>query len=247
MRAATIDPLPRAAQASAIVRVRYLIDPSIEESDIIFSNSQPVVGDTVVISATVHNLGEADANSVVVEFFDSEAGAIFQTTVVAIPAAGTTLVEASWVAVAPPHERTIGVHLVGGGGERTLSNNLAVRNLTVGAATGISEQQPPQSADPAVGSPQEPELSLSHNRPNPFNPTTTITFSIPWRQRVVMTIYSADGRIIRELLNATLAPGTHGIMWDGRNSDGMVMSSGVYFYRLQAGESSLTGRMVLVR
>ena len=89
--------------------------------------------------------------------------------------------------------------------------------------------------------------SLEQNSPNPFNPGTTIHFSLAARERAQLDIYSADGRLVRRLLDATRNPGSYQVNWDGRDDRGATVTSGVYFYRLTAGKFSDSRRMVLLK
>lgn len=91
------------------------------------------------------------------------------------------------------------------------------------------------------------ELALAQNHPNPFNPVTTISFALPQRMRVHLAIYDVQGRLVKTLVRETLEEGLHEAKWTGRNNNGSRVSSGVYFYRLVAGKSTLTKKMVLLR
>jgi surface antigen len=86
------------------------------------------------------------------------------------------------------------------------------------------------------------ELSLSQNYPNPFNPSTTIEFGLPKSAFVTLRVYDLLGRQVGELINEKLSPGTYTGKWDARD-----MASGVYFYRLQAGDFVETKKMLLLR
>ena len=88
---------------------------------------------------------------------------------------------------------------------------------------------------------------LAQNYPNPFNPTTTIAFSIAQQSQVSLTIYDVTGRVVRRLVNDARSAGVYRILWDGRNDDGRGIGSGVYFYRLKAGQFVETKKMVLIR
>jgi|GEM_PF-1637914 len=89
-------------------------------------------------------------------------------------------------------------------------------------------------------------FSLHQNYPNPFNPETVIHFTIPKRSGVRLTIHDILGRRVRTF-ERDCQPGMHTVMWDGRNSAGQVIASGVYFYRLTAGDYRETKKMVLLR
>ncbi|MBK9334306.1 MAG: T9SS type A sorting domain-containing protein [Ignavibacteria bacterium] len=85
-------------------------------------------------------------------------------------------------------------------------------------------------------------FSLSQNYPNPFNPVTTIKFEIRTSSNVKFTIFDALGRQLESLVNERLTTGTHSLTFDGSS-----FSSGVYFYKLDAGEFSETKRMILLK
>jgi hypothetical protein len=90
------------------------------------------------------------------------------------------------------------------------------------------------------------ELALHQNQPNPFNPSTTIAFSVPRISRVTLVVYDVRGRAVRTLLQRTLSAGRHEFDWDGKNDAGQPVSSGVYLYKLRANNRTLTRKMVLV-
>ncbi|MCP4251681.1 MAG: T9SS type A sorting domain-containing protein, partial [bacterium] len=83
--------------------------------------------------------------------------------------------------------------------------------------------------------------------PNPFNPSTTISYTLPSRARVHLGVYDVRGRLVATLADDVVAPGPHAVDWDGRNDRGIAVPSGVYFYRLQAGTEGLTRKMVLLK
>jgi hypothetical protein len=84
------------------------------------------------------------------------------------------------------------------------------------------------------------EFSLSQNYPNPFNPTTQIRFELPLTSMVDLKIYDILGREIKTLVKGELNPGTYSYEWDGRNDFGNPVSSGMYRYRITAGNFSET-------
>jgi hypothetical protein len=92
-------------------------------------------------------------------------------------------------------------------------------------------------------------FSLSQNYPNPFNPSTTIDYGVPEGEEVLvdLRIYELRGRLIRSLVREEKMPGSYSVHWDGRDEMGRAVGSGVYFYRLEAGKSSLTKKMVVMR
>jgi hypothetical protein len=88
---------------------------------------------------------------------------------------------------------------------------------------------------------------LAQNYPNPFNAATTIRFRLPQASRVTIAVYDILGRRIRALVDDDLKAGQHGVLFDGRDKDGKKLSSGVYLYRMQAGEIVQTRKMVYIK
>lgn len=85
------------------------------------------------------------------------------------------------------------------------------------------------------------------NYPNPFNPSTTIRYSLPKSDNVLINIYDINGNLISTLLNAKQNAGTHEVTWDGKNNSGLQVVSGVYLYKVQAGNSSKISKMILLK
>lgn len=90
-------------------------------------------------------------------------------------------------------------------------------------------------------------LTLTGNYPNPFNPATEIVFSLPRTGHAVLEIVDVRGHLVRTLRDETLAAGRHEVAWDGADTDGHTVASGVYFARLRAEETMLTHKMVLTK
>lgn len=91
------------------------------------------------------------------------------------------------------------------------------------------------------------EYKLYSNYPNPFNPNTTIKFDIPNRSKVVLKIYNIHGEEIITLANEVFNPGEYGITWNGRNSLGESMPSGMYVYRIVTDHFSGAMKMILLK
>jgi hypothetical protein len=91
------------------------------------------------------------------------------------------------------------------------------------------------------------KITLSQNVPNPFNPETTIRFSLPSSERVTLNVYSATGALVRTLVDGVQPSGNHDFTWNGVDNRGNPVSSGVYFYRLNAGKFNETRKMVLLK
>ena len=93
------------------------------------------------------------------------------------------------------------------------------------------------------------QFVLYQNYPNPFNTSTEISFRIlnHAKEGAKLSIYNIRGELIRQLLSAVKTPGKHSFTWDGKDGAGEAVASGIYFYKLTAGDFSETKRMVLVK
>jgi hypothetical protein len=90
-------------------------------------------------------------------------------------------------------------------------------------------------------------FELAQNFPNPFNPTTTIKFSIAKTGNVSIKIYDLTGRLVKTLVNQNMTPGKYDIKWTSMNDNNQFVASGVYFYRIETSEFTDTKKMVLVK
>lgn len=135
--------------------------------------------------------------------------------------------------------------------------NLAY-STTAPAYTGSSMKQPlgdlrwfnmkpvlssVERTDPAVPA----SFDLADNYPNPFNPETSIRYRISQASHVTLSIYNALGQRVATLVDQGQLAGTYTARWDGTTNMGMKVSSGVYCYRLEAGNSSIAKKMLLVK
>ena len=90
-------------------------------------------------------------------------------------------------------------------------------------------------------------LQLNQNHPNPFNPSTTISYSVPRAGVGELAVFNLRGQKVRTLLSGDFAAGPGSVVWNGRNDDGRQVSSGVYFYRLNVAGDSQVKRMVMLK
>jgi hypothetical protein len=93
-----------------------------------------------------------------------------------------------------------------------------------------------------ASSPLPNSFTLNQNYPNPFNPSTQIQFSVPQAGFVTLKVYDMLGREVATLVNGDLAPSSYSITWNAAN-----VSSGVYLYKLDAGNYSVTKKMILMK
>ncbi|MCP4570493.1 MAG: T9SS type A sorting domain-containing protein, partial [FCB group bacterium] len=106
-----------------------------------------------------------------------------------------------------------------------------------GDPTGVDDYPGPQPA----------RFELSQNYPNPFNPVTTIAYSMDRQGDVAITIYNLLGQKVKKLVDENKTAGEYQVVWDGTNDDGRAVASGVYFYRIKAGEEVEARKMLLLK
>jgi len=103
------------------------------------------------------------------------------------------------------------------------------------------------SVTPDVSSEVPKQPVLIGSEANPFSHSTHIFFGLPRMMAATLRIYDANGRCIRELMDATPSAGYHSVIWDGTSSDGSRVASGIYFVRFEAGGVKHTAKVVLAR
>jgi hypothetical protein len=113
-----------------------------------------------------------------------------------------------------------------------MDNRNSTQYVNPAIPTGVDDNDPVLPAS----------FELAQNYPNPFNPTTTIGFSVATRRHVSLDVFNVLGQEVATLVNEERAPGHYAVTWDGS-----TMATGVYFYRLRAGEYTATRKMVLVK
>jgi len=92
-----------------------------------------------------------------------------------------------------------------------------------------------------------PEFNLSQCYPNPFNPATTIDYSLPRRSKATIEVFNILGKKITTLVDEVKPAGEYRVTWDGKSSGGEPVSTGIYFYRFKAGERVETKKMMLLK
>jgi hypothetical protein len=112
---------------------------------------------------------------------------------------------------------------------------------------GLTVEEPSDVEDLPDQSNRPGTFSLFQNQPNPFNPETQIGYLLPTDCRAQLVIYNVLGRTVRTLVDEYQNAGMHNLRWDGRADDGTQLSSGIYFYRLKAGNFDHTRKMVLMK
>jgi hypothetical protein len=111
----------------------------------------------------------------------------------------------------------------------------------VSASDGIRELHRGNATVPAG------ELKLAQNAPNPFNPTTSISFYLPKRMEVRMEVFDVAGRLVTRLAGGIYEAGPHRVEWDGTNANGVPVGSGIYIYRFVTGKRVMSKKMMLLK
>jgi len=219
-----------------------------QTKDLVFLPSDPKNGETITIRAKVHNFSLIPTPGPIgVKFYvgDPDSGGTLMTgtegqtqvyTANAIPARGGDMVEMQWKVPddlgAYPRIYAV-IDEDGSLPEIHQNNNKSWEILEKSTASAIPSET-------------EPDLPLTYNLrqnyPNPFNPSTVIEFTLPVTQKVSLDIYNLLGERVVNVFDGNLPAGTHAYRFDGR-----ALSSGVYFYRLEAGNFTKTRKMILLR
>lgn len=121
-------------------------------------------------------------------------------------------------------------------GANSFTPRIVPGSFNYGVGTGIEAE---------AGLPSD--YILKQNFPNPFNPTTNIEFAIPVSGQVVLEVFNLLGQRINTIHSGVLEAGTHTFTWNGTNDSGQPVPSGVYFYRLSAGDFIQTREMMLLK
>ena len=218
-----------------------------QTKEILFSNDTPNPGDVINVKLRIHNFSLVNTTGPVNARFyigdPNNGGNLIQstdnksefTTSDYIPQRGNAVISFDWkvptdlpyfpriYAVIDPENNIDEIHE---------DNNVGWKVLNYsGGTTGIED-----------GGSVPLSFNLSQNYPNPFNPTTTIEYTIPQSRFVSLKVYDILGREVKTLVNGQELPGTHKVRFNG-----IGIASGVYFYRIQAGEFISTKKFVLLK
>jgi len=91
------------------------------------------------------------------------------------------------------------------------------------------------------------EYALDNNYPNPFNPITRFTYSLPKDSRVKITIHDINGKVVKTLMNDRQIAGKRSVTWNAKNDAGLPVATGLYFYRMESGNFQNTKKMILLK
>jgi len=103
------------------------------------------------------------------------------------------------------------------------------------------------SVDPVADAIVPEQINLAQNYPNPFNPETVIRFSLPQAELVTLEVYNLLGQRVSLLVDQQITAGVHEVKWRAQDDNGKPVQSGIYFYRLRAGEQVITKKMTLIK
>ncbi len=122
-------------------------------------------------------------------------------------------------------------------------DDFKVTHVELGSADGRYVEVSMAAAGPELPT----GFELSQNYPNPFNPETTIEFALPSASTVELTVYNVLGQQVATLVKGECQAGINRVVWNGSDSDGRAAASGIYLYRLSAGSTVLTRKMMLLK
>ncbi len=125
----------------------------------------------------------------------------------------------------------------------TAGNKSQLRLSKALLSTSTSESIVVEGVDTVLPS----SFQLSHNYPNPFNPSTVIEFSLTTTAKVKLNIYNILGQNVKSLINETMPAGAHQVVWDATNGEGQRIATGVYLYKLQVNDKSDTKKMMFLK
>lgn len=137
----------------------------------------------------------------------------------------------------------LGVGTAGSNDVRDYSVNS--NHLDLNGDATLSNGIPVEIAESKTPLPEQ--FTLMQNYPNPFNPVTSIRYNIPQTTHVTLTIYNSTGQVVNTLVNTTQPSGEYSMQWQGVNQTGERVASGMYFYRIQAGDYTQTRKMILMK
>lgn len=136
-----------------------------------------------------------------------------------------------------------------GGRSYTQVSSYQVLNKVTGQYDNSKiELHPYESTSISFGAPIVPiEFTLSGNYPNPFNPSTTISYSLPQVSNVSLNIYNVKGQLVTRLVSESQPEGYYDVVWNGKNYAGKQVSSGIYYYRITACGKTINKKMLMLK
>jgi hypothetical protein len=157
--------------------------------------------------------------------FSGTDGQVWAQKTYSVPSSAGTTFKFRWIFFSNNSNTSEGAYI----------DDIAVTGTTSGGLAGKPETILPK------------EFALGLNYPNPFNPSTTITFDLPKEEYVTLNIYNINGQLVRTLVNEQKNAGSYKVIWNGKNELGKSVASGVYIYKIKAGPFIQTKRMTLMK
>ena len=181
------------------------------------------------------NLPEVPVNDIIVE--PNKAGRLYVGTDVGVYY--TDSLGASWSYLGTTMPNSPITDLVLHNPTRTLIAATYGRSMYSIDLTGVTENENVKFA--------LENFVLYQNYPNPFNPTTTFAFELPVETHVRLAVYNQTGQLVRTLVESTVQAGHHTIVWDAKDEFGHKVPTGIYIYRMTAGDFSETKKLTLLK
>lgn len=212
--------------------------------DIRISKADPQAGDTITIKARVSNFGLLNVSApIAVKFYrenPSQNGTLIGQSIITggLQTRKNKYASVQWI-VPPQTPRSTRIYAVIDP-DNSVTNEVHENNNKGWAP--LSDYGLLVNVNPVTNVQVPDRIELQQNFPNPFNPSTTIMFSIPSSLFTSLKIFDALGREIKTLVNEKLSAGTYTITWTAAD-----ITSGVYFYRLQSGNSVQTKKLMLIK
>lgn len=137
---------------------------------------------------------------------------------------------------------------------RTISSSVLLGSLVTGDSLNMKAYLVSEMVNFFLGYNPTTSIQQSYsaimslgNYPNPFLTETNIEFSLAQQGLVVLNVYNLQGKLVKQLKNEEMMPGTYNVIWDATNGQGVSVDGGYYFYELITGQQSVTEKMILVR
>lgn len=197
--------------------------------------SSPIADTTVAVGDSVL-VRDLNANPAVFRDPDQDASALTYSAISSAPDKVTAALSGSRLSVVAADTGLATITVTaddGRGGQAQTQFTITVELIT--------------SVESATETGVVTDFRLYQNYPNPFNPSTTIRFDIAVASEVRLTVYDLLGREVKRLVDERFEAGRYSVSWDGRNSDGQVVSSGIYFIHMRAGDFVRVNKTALVR
>jgi len=133
--------------------------------------------------------------------------------------------------------------------DSTITVEVSVGDVRRSVTLSLVDQGGPVGiGDPPAGNPRVPEgFRLCQNYPNPFNPSTIINYSVAYPGLVQLLVYDVSGQLVRTLATGNKVAGDYSVVWDGRDRAGRPVSSGLYFYALKGGRSTVISKRSILQ